>query len=166
MILDVGCGKHKRGDVGIDYSRNSEADVIADAHYLPFKDRVFNKVISAVVFEHSPNPLNFLEEQYRVLKKEGKIELETDNAQYYLWSVMGARGMKHENCHEDHYMIFYPKNVMRLMKLAGFKVNSFQYIKPWKRKLDFFAKLLVKLGVWRKDCLYPRFKIKGAHMRL
>jgi hypothetical protein len=44
VTLDVGCGKHKRGDIGIDYSRDSEADIIADACYLPFKDEVFERL--------------------------------------------------------------------------------------------------------------------------
>gem|GEM_PF-3735640 len=34
----------------------------------------------------------------------------TDNAQYYRWSVLKLFGVKHENYHEDHYMIFFPKN--------------------------------------------------------
>jgi len=44
LALDVGCGKQKRGDIGVDYSRNSEADVIADAHYLLFKDKVLSSI--------------------------------------------------------------------------------------------------------------------------
>jgi len=161
-ILDVGCGKHKRGNIGIDYCKDSEADVIADAHYLPFKDEVFDKVVSTVVLEHSPNPLNFLKEQYRVLKKGGKVELTTDNAQYFSWSVMvpGRGGIRHENYHEDHFMIFYPKNVMRLMKLAGFKVESAYLVgRPIKTKADPIVKILIACKIWRKECLYYRFKI-------
>ena len=70
--MDVGCGKNKHGDIGIDYSRDSDADIIADAEHLPFKNEVFAKVVSVTVLEHSPNPLNFLKEQYRVLKKVDK----------------------------------------------------------------------------------------------
>jgi ubiquinone/menaquinone biosynthesis C-methylase UbiE len=80
VTLDVGCGKHKRGDIGIDYSRNSDADVIADAEHLPFKDEAFTETMSTVVLEHSPNPLSFLMEQNRILKQNGRIELVTDNA--------------------------------------------------------------------------------------
>jgi len=27
LTLDIGCGKHKWGDIGVDYSRNSDADI-------------------------------------------------------------------------------------------------------------------------------------------
>lgn len=159
LTLDVGCGKHKRGDIGIDYSRDSEADVIADAHYLPFKDEVFDKVTSTVVLEHSPNPLNFLKEQYRILKHGGEIEVITDNAQYYRWTVLQL-GARHENYHEDHYAIFFPKNVTRLMRLAGFSKISWRYLRNPK-KMDCLISLLVKIRLLRRDCLFFRFKVKA-----
>ncbi len=126
MILDVGCGKRKRGDIGVDYSRNSQADVICDAHHLPFMGAVFAEVRSYVCLEHSPNPLHFLKEQKRVLRHNGKLTCETDNAQYYRWSVQKYAGSQHENYHKDHYMIFYPENVFRLMKLAGLKIKKME----------------------------------------
>ena len=95
LTLDVGCGRRKRASIGIDFSRDSDADVIADAHHLPFKAGIFDKVISVTVLEHSPNPLLFLEEQYRILKPGGKIVLVTDNAPFYRWSILRFRGIKH-----------------------------------------------------------------------
>ncbi len=136
LTLDVGCGRNKRGDIGVDYSKDSNADIIADACYLPFKDETFDKVISTVVLEHSPNPLNFLKEQYRVLKRGGEVEVTTDNAQYYRWSVMKLFGIRHEDYHADHYMIFFPKNVIRLLRLANFSKISYQYLRV-PRKMDF-----------------------------
>lgn len=158
--MDVGCHKHKRGDISIDYSRDSNADIIADAHCLPFQGGVFDKVISVVVLEHSPNPLNFIKEQFRVLKEGGMIELTTDNAQYYRWSVLAFRGQQHASLEKDHCMIFYPKNVMRLMKLAGFKIICFKYIGN-KKKIDLMIRPLVKLGLLRDACLYYRFHMRA-----
>lgn len=160
MVLDVGCGKHKRGTIGIDYSKDSEADIIADAHFLPFKDEIFDKVISITVLEHSPNPLVFLKEQYRILKYNGKVELITDNAQYYKWSVLRFRGKKHEDYHKDHYMIFFPKNVQRLFERAGFKVTSIKLI-GIRGRFDPIIKVLVSLGLIRKESLYYRIKVIG-----
>jgi len=160
LVLDVGCGKRKHGDIGVDYTKDSEADIVADAHHLPFKDDVFDKVVSVTVLEHSPNPLNFLKEQHRILKKSGKIELTTDNAQYYRWTVMQLYGARHESYHKDHYMIFFPKNVIRLMNLAGFQNIHFQYSR-YPKKMDAFASMLIKIGLWRKACIYYRFKVTG-----
>jgi ubiquinone/menaquinone biosynthesis C-methylase UbiE len=161
ITLDVGCGKCKRGDIGVDYSRNSAADIIADACYLPFRDKVFDKITSTVVLEHVPNPLNFLKEQHRVLKNSGKIEVTTDNAQHYCWSVMKLRGIRHEDYHGDLYMIFFPKNVIRLMTLAGFQNITFRYMR-FPRKMDFIALMLIKIGIWRDECLYKRFEVVGV----
>lgn len=69
LILDVGCGKHKRGDVGVDISRNSQADVIADAQYLPFRDESFSIVISHHIIEHLRKPETAIKEMLRVSKR-------------------------------------------------------------------------------------------------
>jgi ubiquinone/menaquinone biosynthesis C-methylase UbiE len=167
VSLDVGCGKSKRGDIGIDYSKRSDADVIADSHFLPFRDGAFNSVTSFVVLEHSPNPLIFLKEQYRVLKPNGKVTVVTDNAQYFRVSVLslGLRGVRHEDYCKDHYMIFFPENVKRLMRLAGFRVDSFAYISK-KGKGEFLAQILVKAGLWRSGCIYWRFQMEGTKLML
>lgn len=158
VTLDVGCGKHKRGDIGIDYNRNSVADIIADAEHLPFKDEAFTETMSTVVLEHSPNPLKFLMEQHRILKQNGRIELVTDNAQCFRWSVLKFRGTAHEDYHTDHYMIFYPKNVPRLMWLAGFSNVVTEYASKEKYKMGIPFALLVKVGLLRKECMYKRFR--------
>jgi ubiquinone/menaquinone biosynthesis C-methylase UbiE len=159
MILDVGCGKRKRGDVGIDYAKDSEADIIADAQHLPFRNKVFQKTVSYCVLEHSPNPLNFLKEQHRVLQENGQLELVTDNAQYFRWSVMQYRGDWHEEWHKDHFMIFFPKNVERLMALANFKNVSSNYIPFRQTKFGLVIKFLIRLGLLRSACQYRTFKI-------
>ena len=138
-------------------------DVIADVHHLPFRNGVFAKVRSSNVLEHSPNPLLFLKEQYRVLLDGGEIELTTDNAQNYSWSVLqpGRGGINHPNYCRDHYMIFYPENVLRLMRLAKFKHAKLTYIlRNFTMKgyvVHCLAKLLVYCRIWRKECLYYRF---------
>ena len=73
MILDVGCGKHKRGDVGVDLSRNSLADVIADAQHLPFRDESFDIAISHHMIEHLQKPVQCVEEMLRISKGRVKI---------------------------------------------------------------------------------------------
>jgi ubiquinone/menaquinone biosynthesis C-methylase UbiE len=167
MDLDVGCGCKKHGDIGIDISRNSAADVIADAQHLPFKDCTFGSVISTYVIEHSPNPLIFLQEQHRVLRSGGRITVQTDNAQYYAWSVLrkGLGGSFHYYAEREeyvnHYMIFYPKNIVRLLSLAGFKNMRYNYIRR-RRKTSVLAQVIVKLRLWREECLFMFFKVEGT----
>ena len=163
LSLDVGCGKLKRGDIGIDLSKNSVADVICDAHLLPFRQENFSKVVSITVLEHSPNPLNFLKEQNRVLKYGGTIEVTTDNAQYFAWSVMnfGRGGDRHQKLAEGHCMIFYPENVEALLEMAGFKIQKKELITK-KTKLDPIVTLLIKSTLWRKESRFFRFKITAV----
>jgi len=161
LSLDVGCGMVKRAEIGIDISKNSRADIIADSHFLPFKDNVFNSVSSTVVLEHSPNPLLFLKEQLRVLIPEGKIIIVTDNAQYFCWSVMGFRDVRHEDYHDDHYEIFFPKNVQRLLTRAGFRMTGFRFLRSRRSKMDFAVSVLSKIGLLRWECLFSRFEMSG-----
>jgi len=118
-----------------------------------------------VMLEHSPNPLILITEMHRVLKPNGVLELTTDNAQYYRWSVLGKFGIRHEDYHSDHYMIFFPKNVVRLFRLAGFKVENMELIRA-RRKLDFVIKLFVKIGILRRESLYYRFKVIGRKIKI
>ena len=91
MILDVGCGVKPKGDVNIDisydynklgYSRprinhkKVKNFILADGQFLPFKDAVFDKVVSYGVIAYVENPQKFLEELRRVLKNGGSLYLE------------------------------------------------------------------------------------------
>jgi SAM-dependent methyltransferase len=164
LSLDVGCGESKRGTIGIDYMAKSNVDVIADAHFLPFKNGVFDKVVSFTVLEHSPNPLNFLKEQYHVLKKNGELMVETDNAQYFGWTVLGRAvgGRDHANILEDHYAIFFPENVHRLLNLAGFRITGFTYLNECTSRIGAcLARFFVRVGFWREACLFMRFRFNA-----
>lgn len=163
LTLDVGCGNVKRGSIGVDRRRGTDADVLCEVHCLPFKGGCFDSVFSVNVLEHSPNPLNFLKEQCRVLKAGGSVLVGTDNAQYYTWAVMQPShgGIRHEDYDVEHVGIYYPKNVTRLLVHAGFHVVGWQPVFR-SSKFDFIAKALVRLGVWRKECLFYRFQVWGV----
>jgi SAM-dependent methyltransferase len=95
-VLDVGCGEAPRGTVNVDISRytaetdeevfkyrlrsgkqdrlvKTKANILAVGEYLPFKDNVFDKVVSFHVIEHCDNPSLFLKELIRVSKYEVEI---------------------------------------------------------------------------------------------
>jgi ubiquinone/menaquinone biosynthesis C-methylase UbiE len=151
----------KRGDIGIDYSRDSNADVIADSHFLPFKESAFGSVSSIVVLERSPNPLLFLKQQFRVLVPNVEIKVVTDNAQYYCWSVTGFRGVRHEGYHADHYEIFFPKSFQRLLTKAGFRVTGFRFLRSRRSRIDFAMSVLARIEVLRRECSFSRFEMNG-----
>lgn len=78
-LLDLGCGPRDQAGpaahvgmryVGIDYSSGA-ADLLADAHAIPFADSTFDGVLSYAVLEHLYNPFVAGAEIARVLKVGG-----------------------------------------------------------------------------------------------
>lgn len=57
----------------IDIDPSSGADVIGDAHRLPFKSGEFDIIIANNVIEHFYDPAQAVKEMHRVLKKDGHI---------------------------------------------------------------------------------------------
>jgi 2-polyprenyl-3-methyl-5-hydroxy-6-metoxy-1,4-benzoquinol methylase len=75
-ILDVGCGYKKHsGAVGIDYNKNSDADVIHNLNEFPypFKDDEFDVLICNSILEHLDDVLRVLEELHRISKPNAII---------------------------------------------------------------------------------------------
>lgn len=81
-ILDVGCGSNPKGDVNVDLfvepiqraekqrinPKKIKNFVFADAHYLPFRDDIFQVVYSSHLLEHCLHPFTVLKEYRRVSK--------------------------------------------------------------------------------------------------
>ena len=78
-VLDLGCGPRDQAVVfdhlgcqyvGIDYE-NHAADILADAHAIPFRSQSFDIVFSYAVLQHLHNPHVAIAEVDRVLKPGG-----------------------------------------------------------------------------------------------
>jgi len=72
--LNVGCGLDRWGDVRVDVafsfiSAHFKPTVLADAHYLPFKDESFEVVKASHTLEHLRDPFKALDEIMRVATK-------------------------------------------------------------------------------------------------
>ena len=85
-VLDVGCGlkpyKAFFGNtidryVGLDLSKDSNADVIGAGGNFPIKDESFDIVVSFQVLEHVSDPMAVLKELNRVSKSSGFLVLST-----------------------------------------------------------------------------------------
>ncbi|HYM61805.1 MAG TPA: class I SAM-dependent methyltransferase [Thermoanaerobaculia bacterium] len=80
-LLDLGCGPRDQAVpaayfgadyVGIDFA-SPEADLLADAHAIPFRDDTFHLVLSYAVLEHLYNPFLAVTEVARVLRPGGRF---------------------------------------------------------------------------------------------
>ena len=81
MKLDIGCGRKKReGYIGIDTAKNSDADIIASALYLPVRDSVVDEISCSHLLEHlyPEEAQKFFDEISRVLKEGGEARLKID----------------------------------------------------------------------------------------
>lgn len=120
-LYDLGCGTKPYEDyfkqfcsnyVGVDWSdslHNLTADIVTDLNKaLPIENEKADTIVSFSVMEHLYNPQGFLEEAYRILKKDGKIILQVP----FMWHV-----------HEEPYDYFrYTKYGLQFMfEKAGFK---------------------------------------------
>jgi predicted SAM-dependent methyltransferase len=92
MIVDLGCGYNKQGDIGIDISPLSSADIICNLGFepIPLEDSSVDTAKAGHFIEHVPmhvhykedgewkrhNPIVFLfNEVYRILKPGGTFEI-------------------------------------------------------------------------------------------
>lgn len=78
--LNLGAGGTARtlpNCVEMEYALFRHTDVIGDAHCLPFRDSVFDAVVSFNTFEHLSDPGRAAEEVRRVLKPGGRLVLHT-----------------------------------------------------------------------------------------
>lgn len=105
-ILDAGCGigffsglcNRKNASVySLDWARallehcnhnyNPGQVIQGDIKEIPFPNGAFDWVLALDVIEHLYDPSKFLTEIARVLRKEGRLLLETDN-RIYIWSFL------------------------------------------------------------------------------
>lgn len=86
-VLEIGAGgnylkedlKNNYNEwISLDYDlRSNSIDLRGDGQQLPFKEEMFNTVISVDVLEHVPNPEKFVAEIYRTIKPGGTVILST-----------------------------------------------------------------------------------------
>ena len=121
-VLEVGCGGSQTREwyealgfryIGTDISRyrvhewlrvNGGADVLCDAHFLPFADGSFDVVYAAAVFEHLACPVRAVQEAARVLKPGGLL---LGNVSFM------------EPWHDGSFFHMSPSGVIEMLKAGG-----------------------------------------------
>ena len=159
MRLDVGCGANSKGDVNVDAfpldrTQCNEAwnfkkvrnFVLADAHCLPFREKVFGSVRCDHVLEHLHSPILALKEMQRVckgnvvLRLPSHFSLDTSKTHIYTWN---------------------PHTLKNLMKLVFKNVEvgytsrmDFMAQGKWGKFLPFLNVFLPKIGILRELYAY------------
>ncbi|CAH2602114.1 Methyltransferase domain-containing protein [Rhodovastum atsumiense] len=159
-ILEIGCGGGQMRqwirDKGYEYigtdistSRVQDSlkihggpDVLCDAHFLPFRDGVFDLVYSSAVTEHLACPYLVAQEVVRVLNPGG----------YYLGNVSFL-----EPWHDNSYFHMTPLGVWENLTQAGFESRN---IWPGRDYTGFRA----VLAMGNKATKFITFVGDGVHM--
>ncbi|HSH37993.1 MAG TPA: methyltransferase domain-containing protein [Chthoniobacterales bacterium] len=80
FVLHIGAGGSPQrfpNCVEFEYKIFRHTDVVGDAHQLPLKDGVFDRVFALNVFEHLKDPKLAAQEIFRVLKPGGSVAIHT-----------------------------------------------------------------------------------------
>lgn len=74
LILNLGSRSQAQANViNIDIMQNGQADIIADATFMPFHDNSFDLITNIAVMEHTRLPHLIASECHRILKPGGKL---------------------------------------------------------------------------------------------
>ncbi len=160
-LLDAGCGTapmisllHEEYDdkeyTGIDLSPKmieqakkknlpNTSFVVGDCENLPFKENSFDIVINSQSFHHYPNPQDFFNSVYKVLKPGGKLILRDNTANKIFVFLVNHIEMPLANLigHGD-VRIYSTEDIERFCKNANLKIEKIE--KRPKFRLHLVAK--------------------------
>lgn len=146
-ILNCGCGTDTYGtDFTDKYPQRPEVKKCnQDKDKLPYPNGAFDEVKFGCVIEHLRNPGFAMEEIYRVLKKNSKLFLVTDNANYWGWSVGGTHlGIYNKariyDAENKHYSLYTSNHLIEHAKAVGFRNIKIKYTLIKAPKKFCFAK--------------------------
>ncbi len=155
-LVDLGCGEapHKNyflqyvnKYIGVDWTNtlhNSKADIISDLNKrIEIEDDFADTIISLSVMEHLCEPQIFLNESYRILKKDGTIILGVP----WMWWI-------HEAPHD--YFRYTPYGLKYMFEKAGYKDIQVQpttgFFSMWFLKMNYFSLKWIKGSKIRRAC--------------
>ena len=131
-ILNLGCGKETYGTDFLDINpTRKDVGKWSASDKIPFGNSTFDEVYMKNFFEHLNNPNKVLKEIRRVLKRNGKIVLITDNASFFGWHLGNTHYggyEKQNNINDMHYALYTSWHIQNHLKQTGFRNISVSYI--------------------------------------
>ena len=145
-ILDLGCGKRKhKGAIGIDYEKDSNADIIWDLNKVPypFEDNTFDLVYCSDILEHLDNIIKVIEELYRISKHGAKI-------------IIGSPHFSSHNAYTD------------LTHRRAFAIRSFDFFSDDETSVIKYSHLNARFKILTKKIIPNRFifKFRGKWLKI
>lgn len=160
-ILNVGCGATTYGTHRVDFDRTAAVTELASSLHLPYRDGAFDEVYADNILEHMPNPLLFLQEAARVLRRGGRLVLITDHAAYLGFYLKGLRFADNHQFHgvhgDRHYMLFTEGHLRNFCDAAGLKVERITLMTKYQH--GFLGRMLQAL--WRPFGM-PQIRVEAV----
>lgn len=156
-VLDYGCGFRPYEHLLLEYSSeyigaDLESNPLADVKFQPgdkllLEDNSFDLIISSQVLEHVEDIESYMNECYRLLKKDGHLFLSTHGTWQYHASPY------------DYYR-WTRKGLEVLMKKHGFRINKIypilgQLALTSQLRLNFYTSFANMVGIGAKLILLP-----------
>lgn len=117
-----------------------------DLHSAHYGDNQFDVVTMFDVIEHVPDPVGFVREATRILKKDGLLLINTPDAESLWARVLGSRWQLIMPPEHIHY--FSPKNLGNYLLKNGYQVELSTKIGKWFT-LQYVLKMLYKWQGYR-----------------
>lgn len=102
--------------------------VVGDCENIPFPKDTFDAIISSNSFHHYPNPQDFFNNAYRVLKKNGRLILRdyTTKSKVLLWLCNHIEMPLAHLCGHGDVRLYSGAEFKKFAETAGFEVVSFE----------------------------------------
>lgn len=133
-ILNLGCGDDERGDIRIDLEPTKNGlTILADAHYLPIKDKAISQTLCKSVLEHVEAPLKVLLEMKRITVDEIIIIVPNlINVRRILRTLKNP--LYPINLVTRHLQGWDAKEIRHLAYMAGLKVLQIDWLRVGTRR--------------------------------
>lgn len=168
-ILNVGCGDDTYGTDFIDlYPARSEVKKCdIDKNKFPFKNSTFDEIYAKNVLEHLTNISHFFGEARRLLRKNGKLVVITDNAGYWNFHMSFSKlhqlplGVAGHGLEDKHFALFTQQHLKNFFDKFGFRniiVEKYNNeVARWEIPINF----ILQASVLFKSMSYQKIRIEG-----
>lgn len=162
MKVDVGGGyRSKDGFLRLDIDVELGPDVVADAHYLPFRNNTINEIYCSHVLEHLQNPRLAVKEIARVLKSRAVATIIVPNMRLPWAIYLSYNYGDKRSPFEAHEWKITRTALERLTRNSDLVTSELQPLNDhethWGIEWFFFA---TKLKLLTESILFAKSKIK------
>lgn len=162
MKVDIGGGyRFKDGFLKLDVDVKLKPEIVADAHYLPFRNNTINEIYCSHVLEHLKNPRLAVREMARVLKSKGVATIIVPNIGLPWTIYLSYKYGDKRSPFEAHKWKITQIALKRLTKDNGFVTSKLQPLNDhethWGIEWIFFA---TRFGILTESILFAKSKIK------